>query len=115
MPDLEDQDVEVLSRAIQQLAADRRIKASTQAVLVGMLAAVSQGSCPQGLPKPQAWVEPESEEEPEEPEEEAMASIGVSVGGAGSAGGAGGAGGASGASEAEYDERVVEEVVRSEG
>ena len=65
LPDVDDQDVETLSRAIQQLVADRRIKASTQAVLVGMLAAVSQGSCPQGLPKPQAWVEPESEEEPE--------------------------------------------------
>lgn len=103
MPDLEDQDIETLSRAIQQLAADRRIKASTQAVLVGMLAAVSQGSCPQGLPKPQAWVEPESEEEPEEEEEEAMASIG-----------AGDAGGAGGASEAEYDERVVAEVAKNE-
>ena len=95
MPDVDDRDVETLSRAIQQLAADRRIKASTQAVLVGMLAAVSQGSCPQGLPKPQAWVEPESEEEPEEEdEEEGMMSASASAGGA---------------SEAEYDERVVGE------
>lgn len=94
LPDVDDQDVETLSRAIQQLVADRRIKASTQAVLVGMLAAVSQGSCPQGLPKPQAWVEPESEEEPED-EDEGM------VGASSSAGSAGGV------SEAEYDERVV--------
>lgn len=104
LPDVDDHDVETLSRAIQQLVADRRIKASTQAVLVGMLAAVSQGSCPQGLPKPQAWVEPESEEEPEEEdEEEGMVGVSSSAGSAG------------GASEAEYDERVVVAAAWREG
>ena len=83
MPDVDDNDVEALSKAIQQLVIDRRIKASTLAVLVGMLSAVSQGSCAQGLPKPQAWVEPESEEEP----------MVVASG--------------DGVSEQEYDERVV--------
>lgn len=76
MPVVEEKELETLSRAIQRLAASRRIKASSQAVLTGMLAAVSQGLAPVSLPRPQAWVEPESEEEPEESEEEEM---GVSV------------------------------------
>lgn len=92
MPDVDDNDVEALSKAIQQLVIDRRIKASTQAVLVGMLSAVSQGSCAQGLPKPQAWVEPESEEEPEEEPEEEEPMVVAS---------------GDGVSEQEYDERVV--------
>ena len=92
MPDVDDNDVEALSKAIQQLVIDRRIKASTQAVLVGMLSAVSQGSCAQGLPKPQAWVEPESEEEPEEEPEEEEPMVAAS---------------GDGVSEQEYDERVV--------
>lgn len=37
-----------------------------------MLSAISQGSTTVTLPRPQAWVEPESEEEPEEEEEEEM-------------------------------------------
>lgn len=65
MPMVEEKELETLSRAIQRLAASRRIKASSQAVLTGMLAAVSQGLAPVSLPRPQAWVEPESEEEEE--------------------------------------------------
>ena len=70
IPAVEDHELETLSKAVQKLASARRIKASTQAVLTGMLAAVSQGLAPVSLPRPQAWVEPESEEEPEESEEE---------------------------------------------
>ena len=73
MPVVEEKELETLSRAIQRLAASRRIKASSQAVLTGMLAAVSQGLAPVSLPRPQAWVEPESEEESEEEEERGVA------------------------------------------
>ena len=71
MPEVEDREMETLTNAVQKLVASRRIKASTQAMLMGLLSAISQGSAPIALPRPQAWVEPESEEEPEEePEEE---------------------------------------------
>ncbi|KAK8792463.1 hypothetical protein WA588_004959, partial [Blastocystis sp. NMH] len=80
MPMVEEKELETLSRAIQRLAASRRIKASSQAVLTGMLAAVSQGLAPVSLPRPQAWVEPESEEEPEESEEEEEMGVSVMAG-----------------------------------
>ena len=80
MPVVEEKELETLSRAIQRLAASRRIKASSQAVLTGMLAAVSQGLAPVSLPRPQAWVEPESEEEPEESEEEEEMGVSVMAG-----------------------------------
>ncbi|KAK8789621.1 hypothetical protein WA171_001712 [Blastocystis sp. BT1] len=72
MPEVDDQDLDTLTQAVQKLVSSRRIKASTQAILVGMLSAISQGSSTVTLPRPQAWVEPESEEEPEEEEEEEM-------------------------------------------
>ena len=71
MPEVDDRDMETLTNAVQKLVASRRVKASTQAVLMGLLSAISQGAAPVALPRAQAWVEPESEEEPEEePEEE---------------------------------------------
>ena len=74
-PDVEDRDLQKIADAVKKLVSDRRIKASAYAVLMGVLCAGSRGSLPLGLPRPQTWIEPESEEEPEEPpsEEEPVA------------------------------------------
>lgn len=79
LPEIDDREINAIAKAVQSLVADRRIKASTHACLSGMLAAISQGAVNAPLPKPQAWVEPESEEEPEEDPEEEAASIGGSA------------------------------------
>ena len=76
---MEDAELETLSKAVQRLAGSRRLKASAQAVLTGVLAAISQGLAPVSLPRPQAWVEPESEEEPEDDEEEEEETGGVAA------------------------------------
>ena len=74
-PDVEERDLQNIADAVKKLVSDRRIKASAYAVLMGVLCAGSRGSLPLGLPRPQTWIEPESEEEPEEPpsEEEPVA------------------------------------------
>lgn len=79
LPEIDDREINAIAKAVQSLVADRRIKASTHACLSGMLAAISQGAVNAPLPKPQAWVEPESEEEPEEDPEEEAASLGGSA------------------------------------
>ena len=107
LPDIDEKEINNIAKAIQSLVADRRIKASTQACLCGMLDAISQGSVNAPLPKPQAWVEPESEDEPEEDPEEEAASIGIAPA-AGAAGAASAsAASAAPASDAEYEKRVV--------
>lgn len=93
IPDIDENEINNISKAIHVLVSDRRIKASTHAVLTGMLAAISQGAVNAPLPKPQAWVEPESEDEPEEDPEEEAASIGAAVAGP--------------VSDAVYEKRVV--------
>ena len=92
-PDIDDSELNSIAKAIQSLVSDRRIKASTHACLAGMLAAISQGAVNAPLPKPQAWVEPESEDEPEEDPEEEAASIGAATAGP--------------VSDAVYEKRVV--------
>lgn len=104
LPDIDEKELNNINKAIQSLVTDRRIKASTQACLCGMLDAISQGAVNAPLPKPQAWVEPESEDEPEEDPEEEAASIGIAPAAvAASASGAS----APPASDAEYEKRVV--------
>ena len=93
LPDIDDSELNSIAKAIQSLVSDRRIKASTHACLAGMLAAISQGAVNAPLPKPQAWVEPESEDEPEEDPEEEAASIGAATAGP--------------VSDAVYEKRVV--------
>ena len=102
MPEMDDRDLDTLTQAVQKLVSSRRIKASTQAILVGMLSAISQGSSSVTLPRPQAWVEPESEEEPEEEEEEEEAMPQEESGGMGVEVVPGGA-----ISEAECEKRIV--------
>ena len=69
-PDLEDRDLQKIADTVKKLVNDRRIRASAYAVMMGVLSAASRGSLPLGLPRPQTWIEPESEEEPEEPPSE---------------------------------------------
>ena len=109
LPDIDEKEINNIAKAIQSLVADRRIKASTQACLCGMLDAISQGSVNAPLPKPQAWVEPESEDEPEEDPEEEAASIGIApaVNAAGASAAVSAAGASAAVSDAEYEKRVV--------
>lgn len=79
-PSLEESDLQKIAAAVKKLVNDRRIKASAYAVLMGVLSAASQGSLLLGLPRAQAFVEPESEEEPEEPESEPEAEAGAEPG-----------------------------------